>query len=340
MAASLVRAGLSLVEPLHASVSGLRNWGYDQGWLRSERLAVPVISIGNLTAGGTGKTPTVAWVVKTLQSLGRRPAMISRGYGAGDADGNDEKKLLDRLLPSVPHHQSPDRIAAAAALLTEQSATPPNVLVLDDAFQHRRIVRDFDLVLIDCLNPFGYGHQLPRGTLRESLAGLRRASAILLTRSDQIDAEGLVAIRTEVARHSSAPLFISHFEPTGLIDSRGEVTPLDAWHHREVAAFCAIGNPAGFQRTLVSCGYALPEARFQTFPDHHIYTPAELKTLAGKARHQGAECLLTTAKDLVKIPTATIQGMPVRAVEIVLRLDHEADEVALVERLRGALSPM
>lgn len=334
--AMLVRWGLSVVRVPYALGTRLRNIAYDRGWLVSTRLPLPVISVGNLTVGGTGKTPTVAWLVQLLQSLGYHPAIISRGYGSTDEQGNDEKRLLDRLLPGVPHRQNPDRLAAAHALLTE--GVPPDILVLDDAFQHRRVQRDIDLLLIDCLNPWGYGHQLPRGLLREAISGMQRARAILLTRSDQIDPENLQALREIIARCTPVPTYMTHFEPVGLVDSWGGLAPLNGWYGREVAAFCGIGNPMGFQRTLVACGYAVPEARFRAFPDHHPYSAADLEQIGEWARSYGAECLLTTAKDMVKIPIPIIRNLPIRAVEIALRMDHEADEVAFTEQMRSWLA--
>ena len=185
LVASTSRVGLSLLEPFYAGAMSIRNHLFDRGWRPQTRIPVPVISVGNLTAGGTGKTPTVAWVVRTLQSWGATPAIISRGYG-GQGGTNDEKRVLDQLLPGVLHRLNPDRVAAALELTSATDSSRPSVLVLDDAFQHRRIARDFDLVLVDCLNPWGFGHLFPRGLLRESLRSLQRASCVLLTRSGRL----------------------------------------------------------------------------------------------------------------------------------------------------------
>ena len=336
LVASGCRAGLSLLEPLYAAAMALRNRAFDRGWRAQTHIPVPVISVGNLTAGGTGKTPTVAWVVRTLQALGAQPAIISRGYG-GHGGTNDEKLLLDQLLPGVPHRLNPDRVAAARELTRATGPACPNVLVLDDAFQHRRIVRDFDLVLVDCLNPWGFGHQLPRGLLREPLSALRRASGVLLTRTDQVDEETRHRILETIHRWTSAPVVTSHFAPTRLINARGEVRSLEQLQHQHAAAFCGIGYPIGFRRTLTGCGFAIPEERFRVYPDHHAYPPADFEALEAWAKSWGVECLLTTHKDLVKIPTAHLGGVPVWALEIELRFEDHAAEIQLAELLRAVV---
>ena len=337
LVASGCRAGLSLLEPFYAAVMALRNRAFDRGWRAQTRIPVPVISVGNLTAGGTGKTPTVAWVVRTLQSLGTQPAIISRGYG-GRGGTNDEKLLLDQLLPGVPHRLNPDRVSAARELTRATGPDRPSVLVLDDAFQHRQIARDFDLVLVDCLNPWGFGHQLPRGLLREPLQSLHRASGVLLTRGDQVDEETRHGILETIHRWTSAPVLTSHFTPTRLINARGEVRSLEQLQHQHAAAFCGIGNPIGFRRTLTGCGFAIPEKRFRVYPDHHVYQPADFEAIGAWAKSWGVECLLTTHKDLVKIPMAHLSGVPVWALEIELRFEDHASEIQMAELLRNVVA--
>ena len=334
--ASGCRAGLLLLEPLYSAAMSLRNRAFDRGWLGQTRIPLPVISVGNLTAGGTGKTPTVAWVVRTLQTLGASPAIISRGYG-GQGGTNDEQLVLDQLLPGVPHRLNPDRVAAARALSSATGPARPSVLVLDDAFQHRRIARDFDLVLVDCLNPWGFGHQLPRGLLREPLRSLQRADCLLLTRCDQVDEATRLGILETIRRWTSAPVLTSHFQPTQLINSLGEVRSLEQIQHQHAAAFCGIGNPVGFRRTLTGCGVAIPEGRFRVYPDHHAYQSSDGDSIGSWARSVGAECLLTTHKDLVKIPSDRLAGIPVWALGIELRFEDQTSEIQLGELLRNVI---
>ncbi len=333
LVASGCRAGLSLLEPFYSGVMTLRNQLFDRGWRVQSRIPVPVISVGNLTAGGTGKTPTVAWVVRTLQSFGATPAMISRGYG-GQGGTNDEKRVLDQLLPGVPHQLNPDRVAAARELTSTNAPSRPSVLVLDDAFQHRRIARDFDLVLVDCLNPWGFGHLFPRGLLREPPRSLQRASCVLLTRSDQVDEECQQGILEAIRRWTSAPVVRSTFQPTRLINALGEVRTLEQLRLQRAAAFCGIGNPLGFRRTLTGCGVAVPDDRFRIFPDHHAYQPTDCETIGQWAMSLKSECLLTTHKDLVKIPSSSLGGIPLWALQIELQFEDRSSELQLAEQLR------
>ncbi|MFO1006808.1 MAG: tetraacyldisaccharide 4'-kinase [Planctomycetaceae bacterium] len=334
--ASLCRAGLSVLSLGYGGVTGLRNLAFDHGWRESTRVAAKIISVGNLTAGGTGKTPTVAWVVRTLQGLGAAPAIISRGYG-GQGGVNDEKLVLDQLVPGVPHLLNPKRVLAAHELLKLPSTDRPDAIVLDDAFQHRQIARNFDLVLVDCLNPWGFGHQLPRGLLREPLRGLRRASCILMTRCDQVDEETRLSIQATIRHWTSAPILRSSFQPTRLMNSLGETRPIEALQRQHVAAFCGIGNPAGFRRTLTSCGVAVPDDRFRVFPDHHAYQSADLDDIGRWAKSNHVECLVATQKDLVKIPHASLRDVPLWAVEISLQFEDPESETQLIELLKSVL---
>ncbi|MEZ6127839.1 MAG: tetraacyldisaccharide 4'-kinase [Planctomycetaceae bacterium] len=177
LAACVGRGLLRCLSIPYSMLMQLRNAAFDIGLKATHRVDVPVIAIGNLTTGGTGKTPIVAFLVRQLQELGWRPGIVSRGYRADSSGENDEKRVLAGLCPGVPHEQNPDRIAAARKLLAE---TDVDVIVLDDALQHRRIHRDLNVVLVDASNPFGYGYELPRGLLRESLSGLKQADLVLI----------------------------------------------------------------------------------------------------------------------------------------------------------------
>ena len=315
MLASMLRGCLAMAEPFYLTATEIRNRLYDTGWLRVHRVGVPVISIGNLTTGGTGKTPTVSWIVNWLGRQGCRPAIVSRGYRSLNGDENDEKLLLDRLCPDVPHVQNRDRVLAAADVHRVSSC---GAIVLDDGFQHRRIHRDLDVVLIDALNPWGFGRLLPRGLLRERLAGLRRADAVLLTRCNLVTETQLDAIRDVIARYSDTPAFVTEFRPTRLVSAENETLDLPRAQNHRAFAFCGIGNPAGFRRTLAAIGIPVPDDRFGGFPDHHHYTDADLESLAKLAQQSHAEYLLTTRKDLVKIDRNRLGSIPVWALDIEL----------------------
>jgi tetraacyldisaccharide 4'-kinase len=172
VASSLLRGGLSLLSlPYRAGVF-LRNKSFDHGLRRVSRAEVPVISVGNVTAGGTGKTPFVAYLANWFGGRSMKVVLLSRGYRALEGEVNDEKLVLDQQCPGVPHLQHPDRVRSARVACREHGA---QVIILDDGFQHRRLHRDLNIVLVDALNPWGYGHLLPRGLMREPRSALRRA---------------------------------------------------------------------------------------------------------------------------------------------------------------------
>jgi tetraacyldisaccharide 4'-kinase len=270
------------------------------------------VSVGNLTLGGTGKTPMVAWIARLLRSRGLRVALVSRGYGAEAGSRNDEAIELERKLPGVPHLQDPDRIAAATIAVEELGC---RMILLDDAFQHRRIHRDLDIVLIDALEPFGYEHVFPRGTLREPLSGLRRAHAVVLTRADMIDRRQRDAIRRRVARLAPhAPWAEVIHAPEELLSADGKSESIHLLRDRPVAAFCGIGNPAGFRHTLNVCGYNV--VAFQEFPDHHGYQRGDIEHLEQWAGQTGADAIVCTAKDLVKIGWERLGSLPLYALTI------------------------
>ena len=324
LTADVLRACLGCCEPFYSFGSQFKNLFYDKQWLAPKRVSIPVIAIGNLTTGGTGKTPTVAWLVQWLQQQGFAPAIVSRGYRSLDGQANDEKLLLDQLCPNVPHVQNRDRVAAADKIVALHDC---DVIVLDDGFQHRRLHRNVDLVLIDALNPWGYDHLLPRGLLREPISNLRRANAVLLTRTDQVTKHDLAKIEKRIAGVTDAPIAPSHFQAISLTNFSGEKIALETLREKRVCAFAAVGHPGGFRRTLVSNGFGIDDDRFWIFPDHHHYSAKDHRGLETWALRQNATCLLTTRKDLVKIGNARIGGMPVWAIDIELKISHAQDQL-------------
>ncbi|MCC9605688.1 tetraacyldisaccharide 4'-kinase [Blastopirellula sp. JC732] len=290
----------------------MRNRQYDRGSKPIEEAGVPVVSIGNITLGGTGKTPTAAWLARWFRRHDVRVTLISRGYGAERGELNDEARELDDLLPDVPHLQNPDRVAAAKVAVEELAA---QVLLLDDAFQHRRIARNLDIVLIDATEPFGFGYLFPRGMLREPLDGLARADVLALTRADAVSAEERQRIHNEARQYNSKAIWIEMIHrPASLRNADGETSSLDQLQGKRVAAFCGIGNPAGFRHTISSCGAELVDLK--PFPDHHIYKAADIATLEKWAAEQRVDCILCTHKDLVKVGVTRLGETPLVAIVI------------------------
>jgi tetraacyldisaccharide 4'-kinase len=310
--ATVARGALRLAEVPYSLAVRWRNRQFDHGGKAIERVRVPVISVGNITLGGTGKTPMVEWVCRWLRARGIRVTIVSRGYKAEDGGANDEALELELKLPDVPHVQNPDRVAAAQMAIEEFEC---QAIVLDDAFQHRRIARDLDIVLLDSQEPFGFEHVFPRGTLREPLSGLARADCLVLTRADMLVPEDRESVRKRAARFAPRAVWAECVHtPVLLVASSGEEMPLDSLRGQRIAAFCGIGNPAGFRHTLASCGYEV--SLFREFPDHHSYARSDLLSLAEWARQAEIAAALCTQKDLVKIGLDRLGDKPLYAVRV------------------------
>lgn len=323
-AADLARAALATVEVCFRGGVAARNTYFDRCRYGTASVPVPVISIGNLTTGGTGKTPLVAWVVAQLQALGGRPAILSRGYRALDGQGNDEKRLLDRLCPAVPHVQNPNRAAAARRLLADSTV---DALVLDDGLQHRRLHRDVNIVLIDVLNPWGFGRVLPRGLLREPPTALRRADVVVLTRSDLCTRRELLRVHRAVRRQTEAVLCHAAFRPSRLVNVQGQTAPLSLLAGQTMAAFCGVGNPDGFRRTIAPLFDAPAASNLLSFPDHHHYCGADHERIHAHAEARKADLLLTTEKDLVKFSRTELNGRPLWGLRIDVEFTHNGEGV-------------
>lgn len=277
---------------------------YGMGVFSSVGVDVPVICVGNITTGGTGKTPAVAHVVKLLQSWGHKPAVVSRGYRSGE-DGNDEKAMLEQHVEGVILVENPDRVAAARDAMKQGA----DVIVMDDGFSHLRLKRDLDVLLFDSLNPFGYARWLPRGLLREPINSVRRAEFAILTRADVATPERLRDLEDTVrCKGFAGDLAHAAHRPSGLRRLNANDTEEVEWlRDRQIAAFCAIGHPRGFLRTLQSTGAKMAEAHFCELDDHAHYNPGEIalvtKTLE-QAKGDGVEVAICTAKDAVKLKGA------------------------------------
>ena len=296
---------------LFGCVSDVRRRLYDRGLFPVGRLDVPVISVGNLVAGGTGKTPFVELLVRKLQRRGLRPGIASRGYRSARRDGgggefhaphraNDEARQLASSLPDVAHVQEADRLAAGRRLVD----LGVDAIVLDDGFQHRRLARDLDLCLVDATRPWGLPRQgnreavrafLPRGLLRESPRALARADAICITRSDQVSADELARLRSELNDLAPGRAILLAAHRPGLL-RRPDGTPglPSELRGQEVDLVSGLANPAAFEMTVRSLGALVREHR--RYPDHHDYADGDLDGLGG-----GGVPVVTTAKDAVKL---------------------------------------
>ena len=313
LVATLGRTGLSAIEIPYEALVRLRNYGYDHSILTVKKASAPVISVGNLTLGGTGKTPLVAWLAHWFAQHNKKPAIISRGYKAKTGQLSDEAAELKILLPTVPHYANKQRIIAAGEAVTKGS----DVLLLDDGFQHRQISRDLNLITIDATDPFGCNRIFPRGLLREPLWGLKRADALVLTRTDQVSIKTRSEIQEQcfqfVGSHDK-PWIETEHRPSNLRLVDGTTQPLKTLQDKRILSLSAIGNPAAFHRTLTTLGHE-PVATL-TFPDHHKYTTDDIHRISEETESVGAEIIVTTLKDLVKLPLASVRNRPLCALEI------------------------
>ena len=321
---ALARTGLRLLEPFYASAVRARNTLFDHGVKPTLALGRPTVSVGNLTTGGTGKTPVVQWLARQFLAAGRRPAVLLRGYKA--QDGLSDEAELYRQIAGLDVQADPDRVAGAAAVLARSPGV--DVFLLDDGFQHRRAKRDFDLVLIDAANPFGHGHVLPRGLLREPAVGLRRASAILLTHAVDRHDELLAAVRR---LNATAPVFRCRHVLTGLIDAGGG--RLQAAALPPAVGVAGIGKPHAFF-DQVERDLRLPLVDRIALPDHDPYDAATVQRL--RTRIGPARTLVTTEKDWVKLRRHGDLGTTIaRAVLGIDFADGDAD--ALWRQIHAAL---
>ena len=335
--------------PLYGAAMRLREWGYGHGLLRTTRMETLVISVGNLTLGGTGKTPVVHYLARLLQERGWRPAIISRGYGGATrkpvnvvSDGEqlylharavgDEPRLLAETLPGVPVLTGVVRRLPAR----EAVGLGADILLLDDGFQHLAMARDLDLVLFHADILAGNSRVFPGGVLREPVKALNRCHAFVLTNTGSANQDRAYRFGELLQRRfPGRPVFYTGYRATSLVvltDGTLQQTDLAGLQGQRWLAFAGTAHPENFLRTLKDLGVDL--AGFQAFGDHFAYTEDHLHKLAAQARQAGADGLLTTEKDLVKLRDCAA-GLPVLALRMQVQADPGFDRFVL-ERLRTA----
>jgi len=328
----------------------LRHFGYKRGWFKIRHLAQPVVSVGNLTVGGTGKTPLVAYIANLLSRRGWKPGILTRGYGrrnkaemivvppgagrrADPKETGDEPALLARMLPQVPLVICADRFRGGQ---TTEERFNVDVHILDDGFQHLALARDVDLLALDSTQPISDHHLLPAGRQREPLSALRRAQIVVLTRTDSADPQPLQELVLKV--HPAAKIFRSRTELLRWTDALSGV-PISIEENcpLKVAAFCGIGNPLTFFADLHRWGFRLVAE--DAFSDYHVYTGDEIQQLVDRARKNGAATLLTTQKDAVRFSPDWAPQLPIWACEIEAQiLNAEEFERTLLSYLHKAHS--
>lgn len=323
---------LNLLRPASYLYGGLlwtRSLLYRQGFFPVVRLPLPVISVGNITVGGTGKTPFTEFLVKFLTRNGKKVAILSRGYG-GTNGMNDEAKEFREKLPGVPILLGKDRVANARMAIEKFH---PQCLILDDGFQHLKIARDLDIVIIDSLEPFGTGNLIPAGTLREPMSSLRRAGLFVLSKTNLCAPGELQKIKAGLrALDSSTPIIETVHHPLYLEDMKGNRLETSHLNRKRILAFCGLGSPTSFEKTLRLLGANL--VGFKRFPDHHLYSPEEEKGLMAETLRQKADFIVTTNKDRVKLQEKD-WPTPLFSLRIEIRITQS--QGALIDALRRIL---
>jgi tetraacyldisaccharide 4'-kinase len=345
-ASPVVRAGLSAAAAAYRAALTARSASYRIGLLSTRGLPVPVISVGNVTVGGTGKTPLAEVVLLALREMGARPALISRGYGRrtrgvrivadggglrlGARDGGDEPVLLAERLPGVPIVVGESRYEAGAVAVRTCFA---DALVLDDGFQHRTLYKDLEIVVVSGSAPWGNGRLFPRGSLREPLSALKRAGLVVVTNPPTAASTSDIAHELRL-RSSAATVLSGAYHPTSL--RRGDhvrAEAPEALHGRKVLMLAGLAAPGGFIATAEGLGAEV--AGLAEFADHHWYTPGDLARVAARVRETGAEAVLTTEKDWVRLREMPLGDVPFWVLSV--RLDLGADSAALAQVLSETL---
>lgn len=328
-------------------IINFRNWLYDHKIFKEIKLSCPVISVGNITVGGTGKTPCVIMLAGMLRENGFKPAVISRGYGGRSispvnivSDGRkilldsefagDEPFLMAQALEGIPVITGAKRIVTGKTAIDKFGA---DVLICDDAMQHRQIFRDINLVLMDAGSLRGSNYILPRGRLREPIEEIRRADAILMTRSDEgIQTDEKIG---KLINAEKIPVFRSVHKPKDIIrgDFR-EQKSISGLKGKKVFAFCGIANPDSFKKTLLAVQASL--LSFEIFPDHHRFNGKELEALKAGFIKSGADYLVTTEKDAVRLQSYPefLKELFILRVEIEIKPNARSFENFIIKKLK------
>jgi tetraacyldisaccharide 4'-kinase len=308
---------------LYGSYVRLRAWLYARGWLKQERLKGMVISIGNLTVGGTGKTPMVIWLAQKLLAQGKRVAILSRGYRSANGTSDEIELMRERFQERVAFGVGKNRLVQGRRLEAQQEI---DVFLLDDGFQHLQLARDIDIVLLDASREMGKERLLPAGRLREPLSALNRANLVVFTRT-----ENAPGAREAIQRLWKFPVFAAETRLLGfrLFGGGGTPFPAGSIGAGPFFAFCGIGNPEAFFRDLES--WHVPVAGSRKFRDHHRYVPEDIALLERAASQANAKAFLTTEKDEQNLAGLAFSSQPVYVSMIDLELIPEGEFLAAIE---------
>ena len=325
-AASILRLFLRFISLFYGAVIRLRNFLYDNEWLKVQRVNAVVISIGNITTGGTGKTPLVIHLCKQIVQ-NYEIAILTRGYKTTQ-NYVDEPEMLAKSCPDAKVIVNPDRVAAAREAINKFAA---KVLIMDDGFQHRRLYRDLDIVTIDAACPFGFNRILPAGLLREPLNALKRADAVVITRCDQIPQNELANLKEKLQQINPNMVIAEAIHaPVGVRTTDGKKISIAELTTKNIFAFCGIGNPETFFNTIRKIPANLIGSKI--YDDHHHYCADDITDMQKQAQLSKADLILTTEKDATKIISAPGLQIPLGYLEIELKfIDAEQEISGLID---------
>ncbi len=334
----VLKGFLWIVSKVYGALIGLRGVFYKVGLFKYHNLSVPVVSVGNLTVGGVGKTPLVEFIARMLKENGVQPVVLMRGYMDQGLDGqgqkSDEAAMLRNMLSDIPVLIGADRVKNAEAFSKENKA---DIFLLDDGFQHWRISRQLDIVVIDVTDPWGNGHLLPRGILREPKNALLRGGIFVLTKTD-FGAENLEALKQDLGKINSKALIIETIhKPVSLSDlCSGEDLDLSLLKAQKIIAVCGIGSPESFMKTLTKLDAEID--RQVAFMDHHCYEKSDTTHIVKLCQDTGVSTVVITEKDAVKLKFF-VHMFPdnIRVLSLKIKISIISGEDQFLERINRIL---
>ncbi|MEN6386684.1 MAG: tetraacyldisaccharide 4'-kinase [Phycisphaerales bacterium] len=313
-------------------VISIRNRLYDLSIFKSVKVPAAVVSIGNLTTGGTGKTPLVAWLCNYFIAQNIPTAVLTRGYKQKN-DIADEPAMLAKAVPSLIVLVNPNRVQSAQKAINESKA---KLLVMDDGFQHRKLARDVNIVAIDATIPFGNEHLLPAGLLREPIKALKRADAVVITRANQNSPEIIDEIKKKVSKIKPDIVFAAAVhKPTYVKLIKDKRIPLEQLKDRKIYAFCGIGNPDAFFQTLKDMSLNIVGTK--VYNDHHVYTADDIEAIYEDARYKQSDYVLTTHKDWIKTALLSVERFQIPFAAMMVELDFVDGRQNIIDLVNKAL---
>lgn len=328
----ILRAVLRFISVFYRLAVALRNLLYDISIKRQTKVSAAVVSIGNITTGGTGKTPLVGWLCNYFTRQNIKTAVLTRGYKKKH-DIADEPAMLAKAVPDAAIIVNPDRTAGAKKAINEYNA---KLLVMDDGFQHRKLARDVNIVAIDATKPFGNGRILPAGLLREPIKSVKRADAVIITRANQNSPEKIEEIKKRISEIKPEIIFATAVhKPMYIKLIKDQHLPLSELADRKIFAFCGIGNPGAFFQTLSDMSLNIVGTK--VYNDHHRYTTDDIAAIYEDARYKQAEFVLTTHKDWIKTALLSVDKFQIPFASLMVELEFVDGQEKIIALINKAL---